>query len=99
MLHAVLNIPQPPTSFNIYNKTVRSAVADVNVSFMMQASREAVVENEEDDLSHIIACFAGAWQNWWHTSLSDIMSATSVNRGKVFNSVQFSSMVFINVQA
>jgi hypothetical protein len=59
MLCAMLNISQPPTSFSIYNNTTGSAVADVSVSFMMQAAREAVAENEEDDLSHITACFDG----------------------------------------
>jgi hypothetical protein len=46
MLCAVLNIPQPPTSFSIYSKNTDAAVADVSVSFMMQTAREAVAENE-----------------------------------------------------
>ena len=29
MLCTILNIPQPPTSFNIYNKTAGSALAEV----------------------------------------------------------------------
>jgi hypothetical protein len=62
MLCAVLNIPQPSKSFSTYNKTIGSAVADVNASFMIQAARKAVAENEGDDQSHITACFAGSWQ-------------------------------------
>jgi hypothetical protein len=46
MLCAVLNIPQLPASFSIYNKPTGSAVADVSVSFMMHTAREAVAENE-----------------------------------------------------
>jgi hypothetical protein len=65
VLCAVLNIPQPPTNFNIYSETIGSAVADVSVSFMMQAAREAVAENEEDDPSYITACLDGSWQ-WTH---------------------------------
>jgi hypothetical protein len=61
MLCAVLNIPHPPTTFSIYNKTIGSALADVSVSAMMQADREAVAENEEADPSHITACFDGTW--------------------------------------
>jgi hypothetical protein len=61
MFCAVLQIPHPPTSFGIYNKTIGSAVADVSESFMMQAARDAVVENEEHDPSHTTACFCGAW--------------------------------------
>jgi hypothetical protein len=40
-------------------KRIGSAVVDVSVSSMMQAAREAVVENE-DDLSHITARFDGS---------------------------------------
>jgi hypothetical protein len=85
MLCTVLNIPHPPASFSIYNKTAGSAVGDVSVSFMMQAVREAVAENKEDDPSPITACFDGARQKRGHTSLSGIISATSVNRGKVLD--------------
>jgi hypothetical protein len=83
MLYPVLNIPQPPTSFSIYNKTVGSAVAAVSVSFVVQAAREAVAENEEDDPSHITACFDGTWQKRGHASRNGIISATCVDRGKV----------------
>ena len=60
MLCAMLNIPQPPTSFNIYNKTVASAVADVSESSMMQAASIAVAENVEDNPSHQVA------KKWTH---------------------------------
>jgi hypothetical protein len=49
MLCAMLNIPQPPTSFSTYNKTNGSAVDGVSESSVMQAAREAVAENKEDD--------------------------------------------------
>jgi hypothetical protein len=77
--------PQPPPSFSthIYNKNTGSAVADVSVSSMMQAAREAVAENEKDDPSHITACFDGTWQKHGHTSLNGITSATSFDTGKV----------------
>jgi hypothetical protein len=50
---------------------------------MMQAAREAIAENEEADPSHITACFVGTWQKWGRASLDGIISATSVNKGKV----------------
>jgi hypothetical protein len=59
MLCGGLYISQPPTSHSIYNKAIGSAVADVSLSSVMQAAREAVAENEEGDLSHITACFDG----------------------------------------
>jgi hypothetical protein len=83
MLCAMLNIPQPPTSFGIYNKNTGSAVDDVSESSMMQAAREAVEENEEDDPSRVTACFDGSWQKCGHTSPNGIISATSFNKGKV----------------
>jgi hypothetical protein len=82
MFCAVLNTPQPPTGFSIYNKTIGSAVADVSVSFMMQAAREAVAENEEDDPSHITACFDGTWEKRPHTSLNGVISVTLLTEGK-----------------
>ena len=77
MLCAMMNIPQPPTSFSIYNKSLGSTVADLTVSSMMQAAREAVAEKEEDDPSHITACFDGTWQKRGHTFMNGIISATS----------------------
>jgi hypothetical protein len=84
MLCAVLILPQPSASFIIYNNATGSAVADMSISFMMQAPREAVAENEDDDPSHITACFNGSWQKHGHTFLTGI-SATSVDRGKVLD--------------
>jgi uncharacterized protein (DUF2235 family) len=54
---------------------------------MMQAAREAVAENEEDDPSHVTLCFDGTGQKRGHTSLNGIISATSVDRGKVLGKV------------
>jgi hypothetical protein len=95
MLCAVLNIPQPPTSFSIYNKITGSAVNDGGESSMMQAAREAVAGNEEDDPSHITACFDGTWQKLGHTSLSCIISATSVKRGKILDVEIMSKFCFV----
>jgi hypothetical protein len=39
MLRVMLNIPQPPTSFSIYSKTVGSTVAEVSESSMMVVLR------------------------------------------------------------
>jgi hypothetical protein len=95
MLSAAGNIPQPPTSFSTYNKTTGLAVADVGESSMMQAAREAVAGNEEDDPSHITACFDGTWQKLGHTSLSGIISATSVDRRKVLDVEIMSKFCFV----
>jgi hypothetical protein len=83
----MLNIPQPPRSFSIYNKAVGSAVAELSESSMLQAAREAVAEKEEDDPSHMTACFDGSWQKHGHPSLNGIMSATSFDTGEVLDIV------------
>jgi hypothetical protein len=85
----VLNIPQPPTCFSIYDKTTGSAVADVSVSL------EAVAENEKDESSHVTACFDGFWQKHGHTSLNGITSAISVDRGKVLDIEIVSKSFFV----
>jgi hypothetical protein len=95
VLCAVLNIPQPRTSLSIYNKTIRSGLADVSESFLMQAAREAVAENEDGNPSYITACFDGTWQKHGHTSLNGIVSATSVDRGKVLDIEIMSKSCFI----
>jgi hypothetical protein len=85
VLRAILNIPQPPASFNIYNKTAGSALAEVSVNSMMQTARRTVAENEENDLSHITACFDGSWQKCGHISMHGIISATSSDKEEVLH--------------
>jgi hypothetical protein len=82
MLCPSLNIHQPPTSFSVYSKTIGSAVADVCVSFMMQAAREAVAENEEDNPSHITACFDDTWLKRGNTSLNGVIPGTLLTEWK-----------------
>jgi hypothetical protein len=82
MLRAMRNIPQPPTSFSIYSKTIGSAVADVSVSVMMQGAGEAVAENEENDPSHVTVWFGGTCQKRGYTSLNGIILANSFDTGK-----------------
>jgi hypothetical protein len=62
---------------------------------MMQAAREVVAENEEDDPSHITACFGGTWQKRGHTSLNGVISATSVDRGKILDLEIMSKFYFV----
>lgn len=71
VIFAVKHIPQPPTSFSIYNKTVGSAVAEVSGFSKMQAAKESVQENEEGDSSDITTFFMAAGKKWtrfpeWH---------------------------------
>jgi hypothetical protein len=61
---------------------------------MMQAAREAVAENVEDYPSHTTACFDGTWQKRGPTFLNGIVSATSVNRGKILGTGTMSKSWF-----
>jgi hypothetical protein len=69
-------------------------VADVSVSFMMETAREAVAENVEDYPSHITAFFDSTWQKRGPTFLNGIISATSVNRGKILDTRTMSKSCF-----
>jgi hypothetical protein len=62
---------------------------------MMQAAREAVAQNEEDDPSHITACFDGTWQKHGHTSLNGIISATPFDKGKALDVEMKSKFCFV----
>jgi hypothetical protein len=71
VLCATLNIPQPPTRFSICNNTVSSAVVEVDESYMMQARREAVaVDDEDDSVYNWLFCWklAKTWTPFpeWH---------------------------------
>jgi hypothetical protein len=71
VIFAVKHIPQPPTSFSIYNKTVGSAVAEMSEFSKMQAAREFVQENEEGDSSDITTFLWQLAKTWtrfpeWH---------------------------------
>jgi hypothetical protein len=61
----------------------------------MQAAREAVTEKEEDDPSHITACFDGTWQKRGHTSMNSIISATSFDTGKDLDVEIVSNICFV----
>jgi phage terminase large subunit GpA-like protein len=62
----------------------------------MRAARETVAENEEDNPSHITACFDGTWQKRGHTALNGVISATCVDRGKVLD-IEIMSKFFLFV--
>ena len=85
MICSVLNIPQPPTKFSVYNKTLSSAVAEVSEGTMLNAVRESMELNDADDPRNIAAAFDGSWQKRGHTSLNGIVSATSFDTGKILD--------------
>ncbi|XP_069690036.1 uncharacterized protein [Periplaneta americana] len=103
MICSVLNIPQPPTKFSAYNKTLLSAVAEVSEGSMLNAAREAIelnVSNDDDDdndynVRNIAAAFDCSWQKRGHTSLNGIVSATSFDTGKIIDVEILSKFCYI----
>lgn len=60
ILRALLNIPQPPTSFGIFNNTISSTVTDVSESYLILRTREGTAQNEADHLAPITMCVDGS---------------------------------------
>lgn len=83
MLCGVMNLPSPPSKFDRYVNVVGSAVEDIAMKSMKEAVEEAVEENNMN--RDITVAFDGSWQKRGHTSLNGIVSATSVDTGKVID--------------
>lgn len=98
VLCAILDTLQPPKSFNIYSKTASSALTEASEYSVMQTARWTVAQNEEDDLSHITACFDGSSQKCGHTSLHGIISATSSDKEEVLHIEIMKSFVLFVTQ-
>ena len=76
-----MNLPPPPQKFGVYNEVIGSIVEDVAMESMNRATEEAV--NENNNNRDISAAFDGTWQKRGHTSLNGVVTATSVDTGKV----------------
>jgi hypothetical protein len=86
MLCGVLNVPQPPSKFSLYNKILSVAIEDVAENSMKQAIEEAVDENRESETPRdISAAFDGTWQKRGFRSLNGVVTCTSVDTGKVID--------------
>jgi hypothetical protein len=82
-LCAIMNLPPPVTKFNLYNKFLAEAAEIVSVESMKAAVKEAIEENEGE--TNISAAFDGSWQRRGHNSKNGVMTATSVDTGKVLD--------------
>lgn len=83
MLCGVLNLPSAPSKFEAYNYVLGSAVEDVAQKSMQVAVEEAVEEN--DGSRDLTVAFDGTWQKRGHTSNNGVVTATSVDTGKVID--------------
>ncbi|GBN33812.1 hypothetical protein AVEN_170246-1 [Araneus ventricosus] len=66
MFCPVMNLPQPPTRFQEYNKRLLNATRAVCESTMQKAAKEAIVENNSDN--NIAVAVDGTWQKRGYTS-------------------------------
>lgn len=82
-LCGILNLPPPPTRSTRYNIIIGSAIENVALHNMKVAVEEAVAEN--DNVRGISAAFDGTWQKRGHISLNGVVTATSVDTGKVID--------------
>ncbi|CAN8010917.1 unnamed protein product [Ixodes pacificus] len=82
-LCAMLNLPKPPTKFSRYNAELLAHVSAVTEESMKRAAKEAVALNEGD--KDIAIALDGSWQRRGHTSHNGLVSATSVDSGKVLD--------------
>ena len=82
-LCGILNLHSPPSKFSKYIEVLGSAVEDICFETMKEAVEDAVTVNEGSrDLS---VATDGTWQKRGHTSLNGVITATSVDTGKVID--------------
>lgn len=78
-----MNLPSPPTKCLPYSDRLGSATEDVCFQSMRDAVEEAVVVN--DGSRDISVAIDGTWQKRGHTSLNGVVTATSLDTGKVIH--------------
>jgi hypothetical protein len=85
---AIMNLPRPADKLLLYTQILRKVVKDVAMDSMAQAVEEAVLENSLDcgnENRKLSAGFDGSWQKRGHQSLNGVVSATSIDTGKVLD--------------
>lgn len=83
VLCAMLNLPKPPTKFSKYNEELLVHTEAATEDSMQRAMEEAVQLNDND--KDIDVALDGSWQKREPTSNNGIISATSVDSGKVLD--------------
>lgn len=91
MFCGVMNLPPPPRKFSKYNSVVGSSVEDIAQESMKEAVEEAVELNKENPDAQnprdLTVALDGTWQKRGHTSQNGVITATSVDTGKVIDVV------------
>lgn len=83
MLCGVMNLPPPPAKFSHYNKVLTAASEQVCTEQMKVAAEECISVN--DNNRDLCVAFDGTWQKRGHLSHNGVVTATSVDTGKVID--------------
>ena len=81
MICGLLNAPPPHSKYNKHELMLSKAVKKVCENSMANAAREAIEENEGS--TDLAVALDGSWQKGGFSSLNGVVSATSVDTGKV----------------
>lgn len=92
-LCAVMNLPPPPSKFERYNANLSQALSSVCVNSMSNAVEGAVSRNNNS--RDITVALDGTWQKRGHTSLNGVITATSLDTGKVIDFECLSKFCFV----
>ncbi|GFT78761.1 uncharacterized protein TNCV_1805521 [Trichonephila clavipes] len=90
---AVMNLPPPPAKFQRYNGILLESLSKVSDASMKKAVEETIKMNNSN--RDITAVFDGSWQKRGHTSLNGVVSATSLETGKVLDFECLSKYCFV----
>ena len=82
-LCAIMDLPPPTAKFNFCTSQLLKCLEDISKQSMANAVEEAVTLNENS--RDITAAFDGSWQKRGHTSLNGVITATSLDNGKVID--------------
>ncbi|KAJ4429233.1 hypothetical protein ANN_26236 [Periplaneta americana] len=82
-LCGIMDLPPPTAKFNFCTSQLLKCLEEVAKKSMTNAIEEAVALNENS--RDITAAFDGSWQKRGHTSLNGVITATSLDNGKVID--------------
>ncbi|GFW28685.1 uncharacterized protein TNCV_3714001 [Trichonephila clavipes] len=83
VLCALMNLPPPPAKFERLYTPIFKALETVSSRSMVNSVNEAVIENEHN--KNIAIALDGTWQKRGHSSKNGVVTATSLDNGKVID--------------